>query len=171
MHTAALSGPRCCRNRRRPSRRPASIKWLRENLFSSWVNAILTIVSLYVIYWVISHICRLDAERHLGRGQPVGMPRDPGRDLWRRIQCGLLGRPDGPLGPADVRVLPIRVLLAPVLALILFLVAMSPVLYDTLPRKMLLFTAISPFVLFWLLWGGTIWGRSRWRRASSSVGR
>jgi hypothetical protein len=33
------------------------IKWLRENLFSSWVNAILTIVSLYVIYWVISHIC------------------------------------------------------------------------------------------------------------------
>jgi general L-amino acid transport system permease protein len=46
----------------------------------------------------------------------------------------------------------------PVLALILFLVAISPVLYDTLPRKMLLFTAISPFVLFWLLWGGTIWG-------------
>jgi general L-amino acid transport system permease protein len=46
----------------------------------------------------------------------------------------------------------------PVLALILFLVAISPVLYDTLPRKMLLFTVISPFVLFWLLWGGTIWG-------------
>jgi general L-amino acid transport system permease protein len=37
-------------------------------------------------------------------------------------------------------------------------VAIAPVLFDTLPRKMLLFTAISPFVCFWLIWGGTIWG-------------
>jgi general L-amino acid transport system permease protein len=39
-----------------PATQAGRIKWLRENLFSSWVNAILTIVSLYVIYWVLSHI-------------------------------------------------------------------------------------------------------------------
>jgi general L-amino acid transport system permease protein len=39
-----------------PVTQTGAIKWLRENLFSSWLNAILTILSLYVIYWVISHV-------------------------------------------------------------------------------------------------------------------
>jgi general L-amino acid transport system permease protein len=39
-----------------PVTQTGAIKWLRENLFSSWINAILTMISLYVIYWVISHI-------------------------------------------------------------------------------------------------------------------
>jgi general L-amino acid transport system permease protein len=46
----------------------------------------------------------------------------------------------------------------PILAFVLFLAAIAPVLYDTLPRKLLWFTAVAPFVLFWLLWGGSIWG-------------
>jgi general L-amino acid transport system permease protein len=141
-----------------PVTQTGAIKWLRENLFSSWVNAILTLISLYVIYWVISHIsfwmfngiweasslseCREIRDATFGEGG----------------QRRLLGRADRPLGPADVRFLPAEFYWRPILALVLFLVAISPVLYDNLPRKMLLFTVISPFVLFWLLWGGTIWG-------------
>jgi hypothetical protein len=52
------SGPRCCPNRRRRLR-GRRIKWLRENLFSTWYNAILTILSLYVVYWVLSHVTGL----------------------------------------------------------------------------------------------------------------
>ena len=32
-----------------PAREAGVIKWLRENLFSTWFNAILTIVSVYLI--------------------------------------------------------------------------------------------------------------------------
>ncbi|WP_206378257.1 amino acid ABC transporter permease [Sneathiella limimaris] len=32
------------------------IGWLRENLFSSWLNSILTLVSLYVVWWAVSHL-------------------------------------------------------------------------------------------------------------------
>jgi hypothetical protein len=45
----------------------------------------------------------------------------------------------------------------PILALVLFLAAIAPVLYDTLPRKMLYLTAAAPFLCVWLLWGGSIW--------------
>jgi general L-amino acid transport system permease protein len=141
-----------------PATQAGVIKWLRENLFSSWVNAILTIVSLYVIYWVISHIsgwmlngiwdagslseCREIRDATYGEGSNVACWAVL-TDRWDQLMFGFY---------------PPEFYWRPVLALILFLVAMSPVLYDTLPRKMLLFTAISPFILFWLLWGGTIWG-------------
>jgi general L-amino acid transport system permease protein len=76
--------------------------------------------------------------------------------LWRRNQRCLLGRPDRPLEPADFRLLPAELYWRPVLALILFLVAIAPVLFDELPRKMLC-SRWLPFVCFWLIWGGTIW--------------
>jgi general L-amino acid transport system permease protein len=141
-----------------PVTQTGAIKWLRENLFSSWINAILTILSLYVIYWVISHVagwlflgiwdagslseCREIRDATYGEGSNVACWAVL-TDRWDQLMFGFY---------------PPELYWRPVLALILFLVAISPVLYDTLPRKMLLFTVISPFVLFWLLWGGTIWG-------------
>jgi general L-amino acid transport system permease protein len=44
----------------------------------------------------------------------------------------------------------------PNLAFLLMLVAIAPVLFFELPRKLLIFTALYPFVAFWLIWGGTI---------------
>jgi general L-amino acid transport system permease protein len=35
---------------------------------------------------------------------------------------------------------------------------MAPVLFDTAPRKLLYLTPLAPFICYWLLWGGTIWG-------------
>ncbi|MHA7889177.1 MULTISPECIES: amino acid ABC transporter permease [Roseicyclus] len=46
----------------------------------------------------------------------------------------------------------------PLLALALLVVAVAPVLYSSLPRKMLVFSLAYPFVAVFLLWGGTIWG-------------
>ncbi|MBF9059292.1 ABC transporter permease subunit [Rhodobacterales bacterium HKCCSP123] len=46
----------------------------------------------------------------------------------------------------------------PLLALILLVVAVAPILYSSLPRKLLWFSLAFPFVAVFLLWGGTIWG-------------
>jgi len=37
------------------------------------------------------------------------------------------------------------------------LLALAPVLFNSLPRKMMIFTALYPFIAFWLLWGGSVW--------------
>jgi general L-amino acid transport system permease protein len=44
----------------------------------------------------------------------------------------------------------------PSLSFVLLLVAVAPVLFSKLPRKMLVFTAIYPFLAYWLIWGGSI---------------
>jgi len=43
------------------------------------------------------------------------------------------------------------------LAMVFMVVAILPVLFDKLPRKMLIFSALYPFLGFWLIWGGSIW--------------
>jgi len=44
----------------------------------------------------------------------------------------------------------------PTLALVFMLCALAPVLFFDLPRKLLIFTALYPFIAYWLIWGGTI---------------
>jgi general L-amino acid transport system permease protein len=141
-----------------PPTEAGAIKWLRENLFSSWFNAILTIVSLYVIYWVVSHVagwmifgiwdagslseCRQIRDELYGEGANVACWAVL-TERWNQLLFGFYPR---------------GLYWRPILAFVLFLVAIAPVLYDTLPRKLLWFTAVAPFVLFWLLWGGSAWG-------------
>jgi general L-amino acid transport system permease protein len=60
-----------------PVRPRGALKWLRENLFSTWLNAILTIVSLYVVYWMLNHVTGWAVFGIWDAGSPVGMPRDP----------------------------------------------------------------------------------------------
>jgi general L-amino acid transport system permease protein len=45
----------------------------------------------------------------------------------------------------------------PTLAFVLLFVAVAPVLFlKYLPRQMLVFTGLYPFIAFWLIWGGTV---------------
>jgi general L-amino acid transport system permease protein len=44
----------------------------------------------------------------------------------------------------------------PTLAFVLLIVAVAPVLFANLPRRMLILTGLYPFIGFWLIWGGTI---------------
>ena len=39
-----------------PSNAVGPVAWIRKNFFSSPLNIILTVVSIYVVYWIISHI-------------------------------------------------------------------------------------------------------------------
>lgn len=47
----------------------------------------------------------------------------------------------------------------PTLAFLLMGVAMAPILFANLPRRMLWFSVAFPGVAYWLLWGGSIFVR------------
>lgn len=134
------------------------IKWLRENLFSSVLNMILTVGSLYVLYLVIARISPwlLNAVWNAGsltecREILAAAGVDPAvggacfaviRDRWVQFIFGFY--------PADLY-------WRPILAFALFFVALAPVLFASLPRKLLVFTALYPFLAVWLVWGGAFW--------------
>ncbi|MGJ8623846.1 MAG: amino acid ABC transporter permease [Yoonia sp.] len=129
-----------------------AIKWMRENLFATIPNGILTIVSLYVVYVVLSGIlpwifngvwdagslseCREILDGATGACFAVLTER------WPQLIFGLA--------------YPSEEYWRPGLAFVLLFIAAAPVLFFDLPRKMLIFTALYPFIAFWLIWGGTI---------------
>ncbi|WP_372605569.1 amino acid ABC transporter permease, partial [Actibacterium sp.] len=45
----------------------------------------------------------------------------------------------------------------PILAFLVAMAALAPVLFSGLPRQMLRLSVLAPFVVPWLLWGGSIW--------------
>jgi len=145
-----------------PARETGAFKWVRENLLSSIPNALMTLVSLYVVYavlaavlpWIANGIwdagslteCReiRDArfgERSGGHGQGVACWAVL-TDRWDQLTFGFY---------------PSELYWRPILAVVLFFAAILPILYDTLPRKLLYLSAAAPFLCFWLLWGGTFW--------------
>ena len=135
-----------------PLTQVGAIKWLRENLFSGWVNTALTLISLYVIWSLLSHIgpwfwymvwdagslaeCRaiLDGRNAACFGVI--------QDRWAQLLFGFY---------------PSHLYWRPVLALVLLFAALAPALFSELPRKLLWFSAAYPFIAYQLLWGGTIW--------------
>jgi general L-amino acid transport system permease protein len=130
------------------------IKWIRENLFSGWFNTILTLVSIFVIYsalsaiipWVFGGVwnasslaeCReiLDGAHAACWGVI--------NERWRQIFYGTFF-PSTEYWRTHV-------------AFVLLLIAIAPVLFDTVPRKLLILTALYPFLMVWLIWGGSLWG-------------
>jgi general L-amino acid transport system permease protein len=53
---------------------------------------------------------------------------------------------------------PNHLLWRPNLTFVLLFVALAPILFTQLPRKMLWLSALFPPVAFFLLWGGSFWG-------------
>ena len=59
------------------------VRWARENLFSSWLNSILTLIALYAVYWLVSAYLALVRAFGLERDLAAGLPQDHRRDLGR----------------------------------------------------------------------------------------
>ena len=135
-----------------PAGETGPVKWLRENLFSSVVNTILTIaaalligfVLAQVLPWLLNGVWTTDslAEcREILQGK-TGACFSVLTERWNQLLYGFKY-------PSDQY-------WRPNLALVLLLIAIAPVLFFDLPRKLLAFTAVYPFLAFWLIWGGTI---------------
>ena len=139
-----------------PSPPPASetgiVKWMRENLFSSVTNSILTLAALYAIYsilsgsmpWILGGIWQapsLQACREILAGDSAGCFAVL-TERWHQLVFGFK--------------YPQEAYWRPTLAFVLLIVAVAPVLFANLPRRMLILTGLYPFIGFWLIWGSTI---------------
>lgn len=135
-----------------PAAQTGAVKWMRENLFNGVTGTILTLISVFVIWQVLAFVlpwlfngiwsassireCREILEGATGGCFAVLSER------WNQLLFGIAYPPEGYWRPT--------------LAFVLLFVAASPVLFATLPRQMLYFTAVYPFLAYWLIWGGTI---------------
>ncbi len=135
-----------------PARETGVVKWVRENLFSSVPNGILTLLALWFIYmilsstlpWILNGIwttSSLAECREILQGK-TGACFSVLTERWNQLIYGFK--------------YPAEEYWRPNVAFLLMLVAIAPVLFFDLPRKLLIFTALYPFVAFWLIWGGTI---------------
>lgn len=141
-----------------PASEMGVLRWTRENLFSSIPNALMTLVSLYVIYYVLAGIspwalggiwdanslteCREIRDELYGEGREVACWAVIA-DRWHQLLFGFY---------------PSELYWRPILTLILFGGAVAPILFENAPRKLLILTATVPFIAYFLLWGGSIWG-------------
>ena len=128
------------------------LKWARENLFSSVFNTIMTIVSVWVIYsiavgvapWFFNGVWNAQTTRECyeildgvnGACFAVLRERFPQLIYGFKYPSSEYWRPN--------------------LATVLLLVALAPVLFRRLPKGLLVFTVIYPFLAYWLIWGGSI---------------
>lgn len=140
-----------------PVRERGAVKWLRENLFSGPFNIVLTLLAAWLLWvalrdvlpWALRGIWRADSlsDCRAIRDQLYG-PGVPAAcwavitERWQQLLFGFY---------------PPSQLWRPPLALLVFLLAMLPVLFTNMPRRLLWLTAAAPFLIVWLLWGGSIW--------------
>ena len=140
-----------------PLTEKGAIKWLRENLFSGWFNTILTLVGLWAIYslisaslpWWLNGVWNASS---LGECREIiaatAGPDATGacwamvRERWHQFLFGFY---------------PQEQYWRPILAFVLLFVAIAPVLFQALPRRMMWLSVIYPAVAFFLLWGGPVW--------------
>ncbi|MBV1863075.1 MAG: amino acid ABC transporter permease [Rhodobacteraceae bacterium] len=156
-----------------PSTASGPIAWMRENLFATIPNAILTIVAVYFIFsilhevlpWVIKSSwaagslseCR-DVIRETYGPDSTGACWAVIRERYLQLLFGFY--PPFPGGEANGSVAVEGSMMAYFrvnLTFVFMLVAIAPLLFNSLPRKMIWFSALFPFLAFWLLWGGSIW--------------
>ncbi len=126
------------------------IGWLRNNLFSSTSNIVLTFVSLYLLYLILPGMVNwlfIDAVFTDANHRNECFAKGDGA-CWTvviaRFEQFIYG-----FYPAESRW---RVNLA----FILMILALVPVLYDKTPyrSKLVIFSLIYPVIAFFLLWGG-----------------
>ena len=157
MNSTAFVRAEMAKSRDAPRLDVGVIGWIRQNLFSGVLNSVLTILSLVAVSlaliemlpwavqssWTASSLneCREFIAATYGEGTHGA--------CWSVITERYLQLIYG--------FYPSESYWRPNLAIVLMFVALSPILFTSLPRKMLWFSAVYPFLGGWLLWGGSFW--------------
>ena len=136
-----------------PATETGIVKWLRENLFSSVANGLLTVATAYVVIsiviaaapWFFNGIWdspSLTACREMLDGR-TGACFAVLTERWNQLLFGFK--------------YPDELYWRPTLAFVLLFAAIAPVLFiKFLPKQLLIFTGLYPFIAYWLIWGGSI---------------
>ncbi len=141
-----------------PSTSVGIIGWARANLFSSPVNVVLTLASLYfvgyvltsLLPWVFLSVWNADSLTECREIMNETWGSTHGHACWGVVNDRWLQLLYG-FYPSELywRVN---------LTLVVTLAALAPVLFaEKTPRQMLWLTGAYPFLMPWLLWGGSIW--------------
>ena len=140
-----------------PPGQTGAVRWVMDNLLSSVTNVLLTLASLYVVWlvlaslvpWLANSVWVADSltECRAIRDATVGPDGSAAcfaviTERWTQLLFGFY--------PSDGY-------WRPILSLVLFLLAAWPVMFERGPRPLLWLVPVVPFVIFWLLWGGSIW--------------
>ena len=137
-----------------PPNAAGPMKWIKDNLFATPANSVLTILALLAIYMILSGTVPWMLN---------GIWASPSLAVCREILDGTTGACFAVLSERWNQLLfgfqyPTDLYWRPGLAFALLFFAAAPVLFFDLPRKLLIFTALYPFIAFWLIWGGSIVG-------------
>ena len=140
-----------------PSTNVGIIGWMRSNLFSSPLNIVLSLLTIYAAYsvlsgllpWIFGGIWNASSLTECREKLIEIHGESTNRACWGVIRERFWQLMYG-FYPSDSY-------WRPNLALIMLFAAVAPVLFNGLPKKMLLISVAFPFVAPWLLWGGTIW--------------
>ncbi|MCH2165384.1 MAG: amino acid ABC transporter permease [Marinovum sp.] len=134
-----------------PSSTQGPVAWMRENLFSSIPYSILTLLSIYFIYtllagllpWLFGGVWDTSSIRECREViEGTGGCFSVLSERWNQLLFGIS--------------YPQNAYWRPALAFVLLFVAAAPVMFPAVPRQLLVFTGLYPFLAFWLIWGGTI---------------
>jgi general L-amino acid transport system permease protein len=133
------------------------VKWMRENLFATPLNGVLTLLAVFVVFvlirwlypwfansvWNASSLqeCRQIIIAAVGEGA-TGACWALIKERWHQFIFGFY--------PQDLY-------WRPTLAFVLLFVALAPVLFSQVPRKLFWFTVLYPAIAFFLIWGGSVW--------------
>ncbi|MEZ5935238.1 MAG: ABC transporter permease subunit [Alphaproteobacteria bacterium] len=134
-----------------PVRTEGPVHWAKENLFSSPLNIALSLASIALVLWIVPPIIQwafIDAVWTAGslnecrQINPAGACWAMIHQRWQQYTFGFY---------------PDELVWRPILAFVLMFVALAPVLFDRVPRQLLIWTALFPFGAYWLIWGGSLW--------------
>ncbi len=125
------------------------IGWLRQNLFSSWLNSILTVLSVYFIVIILWDFIPWAYGGHWNtKSLRECLDLDPDvacfsvlTARWKQLLFGLY---------------PAEEYWRPTLTFIFLLLAIVPILFPKFFR-FFWFSIIYPGLAVWLLWGGSFW--------------
>jgi general L-amino acid transport system permease protein len=142
-----------------PSPPPASevgaVHWLKENLFDGVVNSILTLISVAAIVllapplidWAVlksvwNATSLTECRQIIAATHGEGVTGACWAVINERFNQFLFG------------FYPSELYWRPILTFVLLFVALAPVLFNSLPRRMLWFSAVYPIIAYFLIWGG-----------------
>jgi len=136
-----------------PASETGLIKWMKENLFDGWFNILMTVLAIYfivrlgmfVLPWFFNGVWvagSLNECREILNGRTGGCFAVI-TERWQQLLFGFY---------------PSEGYWRPVLAFLGMLLALAPVFFSSLPRAMLIFSGLFPFIGYFLIWGGSIWG-------------
>ena len=125
------------------------IKWLRENLFSSWLNSILTVLSLYFIFillkdfipWAYGAHWKTESIRECYDVNPNVACFSVLTARWKQLLFGFY---------------PPEEYWRPTLTFFLLILSIIPILFTRFVR-FFWFSLLYPGLAIWLLWGGSFW--------------